>query len=320
MTLTTFSPNTLIKSSEVNANFVAIISTMYSGKERTVLNGMTSSVTGSSLTLTVASGAYITYDTKLGTYAGGTITLSASPSSAGQFRFDLISLNSAGALVETAGTPQTTDTSLVVPTLPSNNIPLCVLRRDYGVTNPPVGAIWDVRVINGGLKNQITSYDKDVALAANYGFGFKDFLGKAYSSFDIEFSVSATTSTSDDLYYIINNYISDNYDVMYWKVTTGDVGGFGDTHTRGEIHLVLDASTTEGTCVVKGTFTVTRNKDNLAQRGLQYAGTCLGTQPNGGDTNNVAFCTTSAVFASIDQVLFDLPTAEHVHFKIWGNN
>lgn len=139
----TFTSGTKAKASEVNANFTYVLDTIedYSDVNNTYTTlerGCTVTPTGTpDLNTTVAAGV-VRINGELYTVAGGTATFTNADAT--NRRWDIISINTSGAIVVTEGTAHASTPA--IPTIPSNTCPIAAVYRPANDNTIATGDIY----------------------------------------------------------------------------------------------------------------------------------------------------------------------------------
>ena len=126
--------------SEIDAQDIAILVAAYNGSG-VVTGGAVTAQSSPDMTVAVAAGTVMIAGTHYGISAGNATIGTADSSNP---RFDLISINTSGALVVTAGTAASNP---VFPTLPSNTATMAAVHVPAGDTAIATAQITDKRVI-----------------------------------------------------------------------------------------------------------------------------------------------------------------------------
>lgn len=147
-------------------------------------------------------------------------------------RYDLISVNSSGTIVYTAGTP---DPMAVPPEIPANEVPLAVIYVLAGATTITSAAIYDVRVTTGNVNvpiGAIIPWSKSLAGVPSLPPEFVECNGQTLS--DPESPLDGQVIDN------LNGASSGTKRFLRGSTTSGSTGG-SDSHNHQWYDVVNDA-------------------------------------------------------------------------------
>jgi len=149
------------------------------------------------MTVQSALGVVMIAGARISVAADATITINAAHASFD--RYDLITLNTSGAIVYTAGTANATP---VPPEIPANQVPIAVIYVAASATNIPDAAIYDVRITVQDNSSFYAGDGSDGALTVAAGTTTLTTPIKQYSSISISNGATLTFSGSYGKYFI----------------------------------------------------------------------------------------------------------------------
>jgi len=147
----------ILYSADLSDTLNTKLSTNYSSAARkTVLEGLTMTGTGAQ-TINVAAGYYVGSDGKARYSAGNATFALSAAEGATNYRYDLITINDAGTITETTGTPSAT--APVIPSVPADHTILGYVFRDINDNTTSTNDVGDMRTLWSPVMDKIFSMD-----------------------------------------------------------------------------------------------------------------------------------------------------------------